>query len=160
MDGRQRYGRQGPRYYSDVLIGELSRRAGVSVQAIRFYERKGLLKKPLRTTGGYRTYSERDLEVVRMIRQGQRFSFTLTEIRRILALFAVPDERSGKPRYARGDRACLAEILWIGEGKLASMNEQIDSLTERRQELAGALDGLRRGRNSRRRKSARKPVAD
>jgi MerR family mercuric resistance operon transcriptional regulator len=78
-----------------MRIGEFSRLAGVSVQAIRFYERRRLLKKPPRTSSGYRIYSEQDLENVKVIRQCQHFRFTLREIRRILSLFAVPDERTG-----------------------------------------------------------------
>ncbi len=48
-----------------MRIGELSARAGVNVQTIRFYEREKLLRKPVRTASGYRTFEEGDLERVR-----------------------------------------------------------------------------------------------
>ena len=127
-----------------MRIGEFSRLAGVSVQAIRFYERRRLLKKPPRTSGGYRIYSEQDLETVKWIRQCQDFGFTLREIRGILALFVVPDERTGRTPYGHGDHSCVLEVVRIGEQKLSDLDEQIESLTKRRKELAAALDRLRR----------------
>jgi DNA-binding transcriptional MerR regulator len=52
-----------------MRIGELAKRAG-SVQAIRFYERRRLVRTPRRTPGGYRIYSDQDLENVTLIRFG------------------------------------------------------------------------------------------
>ncbi len=126
-----------------MLIGEVSRRAGASVQAIRLYERRRLLRKPPRTPAGYRVYSEQDLEVVRLIRQAQQYGFTLRELRKILALFAVPDERTGRTPYGRGEHACVMETLRIGEEKLRDLDEQIASLRKKRRELAAALAKMR-----------------
>ncbi len=126
-----------------MLIGEVSRRAGASVQAIRLYERRRLLRKPPRTPAGYRVYSEQDLEVVRLIRQAQQYGFTLRELRKILALFAVPDERTGRTPYGRGEHACVTETLRIGEEKLRDLDEQIASLRKKRRELAAALAKMR-----------------
>lgn len=125
-----------------MKIGELSRRAGVSVQAIRFYERQRLLKKPPRTPAGYRIYSEQDLDAIRLITHGKRFGFTLNEIRQVLNLFAVPDE-TGRCRYGKGEHACVAEILRIGSAKLDYLERQIASLKLKRAELICALDELR-----------------
>jgi DNA-binding transcriptional MerR regulator len=52
-----------------MRIGELSKRAGVKVGTIRFYERRELLKSPQRTSSGYRLYVPQDVHVVRAIKQ-------------------------------------------------------------------------------------------
>src|SRR5450755_1335189 len=61
----------------NMRIGELSRKVGVNLQTIRFYERKGLLREPQRTSDGYRDCTTADLEQVRFIRECQQLGFTL-----------------------------------------------------------------------------------
>lgn len=125
-----------------MKIGELAKQAGVSVQAVRFYERRRLLPVPRRTAGGYRQYKESDLEIVQTIKRMQRFGFTLREIRRVLQLYAIPADAGPSP-YARGSHECLREVAEIGEKKLGAMNEQIRSLVEIRDELEEALRQVR-----------------
>ena len=125
-----------------MRIGELSKRTGASVQAIRLYERRRLLKKPPRTPAGYRVYSEDYVDMVRLIHQGQHFGFTLNEIRRVLALFAVPDLVTGTTKYQKGDHACVTEILRIAAAKLDDLDKQIESLGCKRRELESALQQL------------------
>jgi DNA-binding transcriptional MerR regulator len=108
-----------------MRIGELSRRTGVSVQAIRLYERRRLLKKPPRTPAGYRVYSEDYVDMVRLIHRGKHFGFTLSEISKVLALFAVPDDATGTTPYQRGEHACVTEILRIGARKLDDLDHQL-----------------------------------
>lgn len=129
-----------------MRIGELSKRTGVSVQAIRLYERRRLLKKPPRTPAGYRVYSEQYVDMVSLIQQGKRFGFSLREISKVLALFAVPDEASGTTRFQPGEQACVVEILRIGGKKLEELNAQIESLRRKHKELTRALNELRRPR--------------
>jgi len=117
----------------------LAKQAGVSVQAIRFYERRRLLRAPRRTAAGYRIYSETDLEIVHAIKQMQHFGFTLKEIRRILQLFWLPSDAGKEAPYGRGSHECLREAIGIGEEKLAAMNAQIRSLVEIRDELEGQI---------------------
>lgn len=69
-----------------MRIGEIAARAGVSVQAVRFYERKGLLVKPRRSENGYRSYEGEALERLRFIQRAQRLGFSLEEIQHLLAL--------------------------------------------------------------------------
>ena len=69
-----------------MKIGELSKRAGVRVGTIRFYERRRLLKAPPRTPSGYRCYVPRDVNVIRGIRQLQELGFTLREIKELIDL--------------------------------------------------------------------------
>jgi MerR family transcriptional regulator, copper efflux regulator len=62
-----------------VKIGELADRAGVNVQTIRYYERRGLLPEPERTDSGYRNYGEADIRRLRFILRAKGLGFTLAE---------------------------------------------------------------------------------
>src|SRR5438552_10931544 len=63
-----------------LSIGEVAQQAGVTVEALRFYERKGLLPRPPRSTGGLRRYRPDVLERVRFVKQAQTLGLTLREI--------------------------------------------------------------------------------
>jgi MerR family mercuric resistance operon transcriptional regulator len=69
-----------------MKIGELARKAGVSVETVRFYEREGLLQPPQRRESGYRDYPLESLGPLRFIRHAKEFGFTLPEIQELLAL--------------------------------------------------------------------------
>jgi DNA-binding transcriptional MerR regulator len=126
-----------------VKIGELARKAGVSAQALRYYERRRLLRKPRRTSSGYRIYSDTDLETVLLIKQLQRFRFTLKEIRRVLQLYLLPLDEGPSPRFTKGSHRCLDEVAEIGDRKLKSLDEEIRALVSVREELASTLGALR-----------------
>ena len=132
-----------PEYDFAMKIGELAKQAGVSVQTVRFYERRRLMRTPRRTAAGYRIYTENDLEIVRAIKRMQHFGFTLKEARRILQLFALPSDTGKDSPYARGSHECLREAASIGEQKLRAMNEQIQALVEIRNELEDVLRQVR-----------------
>src|ERR1044072_5631145 len=68
-----------------LRIGEVARRSGVGIEALRFYERRGLLGRPARTESNYRVYDESVLERLDFIRRAQAVGFTLDEIGEILA---------------------------------------------------------------------------
>lgn len=74
-----------------VQIGKVSQQTGLSVDTIRYYEKERLLREPPRSEGGYRLYSERDIEHLLFIRKAQELGFTLAEIRELLV---VQDERT------------------------------------------------------------------
>lgn len=61
--------------------GEVAAAAGVNVQTLRYYERRGLLDKPDRTPGGHRLYDTETVQVLRVIKAAQRLGFTLTTSR-------------------------------------------------------------------------------
>jgi DNA-binding transcriptional MerR regulator len=122
-----------------MRIGELAKRAGVSVQAIRFYERRRLMRTPRRTPAGYRLYDENDLESVAIIKKMQRFGFKLVEIRRVLQLWVLPSDSGAASPYQEGSLDCLREALKLGERKLQSLNEQIRSAIQIRDELVQEL---------------------
>lgn len=69
-----------------TFIGEVSRRTGLSIHTIRFYEAEGLLPEAERTDSGYRLFSLQAVEQLRFIRKAQALGFSLDEIRELLVL--------------------------------------------------------------------------
>ena len=61
-----------------MRIGETARRAGVNIETLRYYERRGLLPEPPRTPFGHRSYDEETVRFVRAIKEVQGLGFTLT----------------------------------------------------------------------------------
>jgi MerR family transcriptional regulator, copper efflux regulator len=112
---------------SGLTTGRLAARAGVNVQTIRYYERRGLLPEPERRPSGYRAYTESDVARIRFIRRAQELGFTLEEIRELLSL------RTG----ARENPEDVRERV---QGKVASIDERIRDLREIRGALARMAD--------------------
>ncbi len=74
-----------------MTIGKAARTAGVGVETIRFYERKGLIDRPLKPPrAGFRVYPEETIQRIRFIRQAQAIGFSLHEINELLSLRADP----------------------------------------------------------------------
>ena len=69
-----------------MRIGELAKRAGVTPDTIRYYEREGLLDPPARTPAGYRDYGETALDDLRFIKSGKALGLRLTDVREVLAI--------------------------------------------------------------------------
>ena len=69
-----------------LTIGALAKHAGVGVETVRFYERRGLVRRPARPGSAYRAYSEETIGRIRFIRNAQALGFTLQEIKEMLAL--------------------------------------------------------------------------
>src|SRR4249919_3746878 len=63
-----------------MRVGEVARRAGVNVETLRYYERRGLLPSPEREPSGHRRYDEDTVRFLRAIKEAQAVGFTLTEI--------------------------------------------------------------------------------
>jgi DNA-binding transcriptional MerR regulator len=110
-----------------MRIGEIAAQAGVNVQTIRFYERRGLLKKPRRLSSGYRDYPAEVVKLVRFIKRTQKQGFTLQEIERLLRRLA-----------ARSLTA--AEVRAGFEAKIRRFDEQIRDLQTMRDELITSLE--------------------
>ncbi|MDP3330996.1 MAG: Hg(II)-responsive transcriptional regulator [Methylococcaceae bacterium] len=70
----------------NFTIGALAKMAGVNVETIRFYQRRGLLVEPVKPFNGIRHYTEHDVQRVRFIKQGQKLGFALDEILELLSL--------------------------------------------------------------------------
>src|SRR5271169_1339199 len=69
-----------------MRIGQMSRQTGVSIDAIRFYERNRLLAAPTRSEGGFRLYSSDDVAALQFIRSLKTLGFSLSEIRDFVSL--------------------------------------------------------------------------
>ncbi|ESS73789.1 mercuric resistance operon regulatory protein MerR [Methyloglobulus morosus KoM1] len=70
----------------NFTIGALAKNAGVNVETIRFYQRRGLLMEPVKPFNGVRHYTERDVQRVQSIKQGQKLGFSLDEVSELLSL--------------------------------------------------------------------------
>jgi len=87
-----------------LRIGEVAGRAGVNVQTLRFYERRGLLPEPPRRASGYREYAPESVRRVRFIKRAQELGFTLAEVEELLRLREdprIPAGRCVRPRKRR-----------------------------------------------------------
>jgi len=69
-----------------LRTGEVAAKAGVNVETLRYYERRGLLKEPRRRPSGYREYPVEAVDVVRFIKRAQELGFTLKECEELLLL--------------------------------------------------------------------------
>ncbi len=67
-----------------LTVGLVAQAVGITVEAIRFYQRKGLMPLPERAYGSIRRYTDADLDRVRFIKTSQRLGFSLAEVGRLL----------------------------------------------------------------------------
>ena len=79
-----------------MRIGAAAEQAGVNVQTLRYYERRGLLPRPPRRTSGYREFPDEAVRVVRFVKRAQDLGFTLDEIEELLRLRS--DKRRDRAR--------------------------------------------------------------
>lgn len=70
----------------DYTISQLAREVNVNVETIRYYERLGLVRKPLRSANGYRHYMDSDVAQLHFIHNSQALGFTLKEIKQLLKI--------------------------------------------------------------------------
>ena len=89
-----------------LKIGELSARSGLTVDALRYYERVGLVPRARRTTGGFRVYPAAVTERLRFIKQAQANGLTLAEIRELLGF----RDRGGRERCRQVQRLLARKI--------------------------------------------------
>lgn len=119
-----------------MLIAQTARQAGVHVQTLRYYERRGLLSKPARRPSGYREYSPDAVGVVRFIKRAQELGFSLDEVEALVKLRGV--RRSERNR-----------VRAIAERKIAGINLKIAQLASMRTALQGLVDSCARGATAR-----------
>jgi DNA-binding transcriptional MerR regulator len=81
---------RGGKAVPSLTTGELANWAGVNVETLRFYERKGLLPRPPRRASGYREYPLECVRLIRFIKRAQELGFSLREIRELLDLRVQP----------------------------------------------------------------------
>ncbi|GAC1537661.1 MAG: Hg(II)-responsive transcriptional regulator MerR [Myxococcales bacterium] len=73
----------------ELQISEVAREAGVNVQTLRYYERRGILAEPGRTASGYRKYPSEAVRLIRFIKRAQDLGFTLSEVEDLLTVRAT-----------------------------------------------------------------------
>jgi Cu(I)-responsive transcriptional regulator len=103
-------------------IGEAAEAAGVSAKMIRHYEQIGLIATAARTDSGYRQYSERDVSVLRFIRQSRRLGFSMQQIADLLGLW------SNRRRASRKVKEVAQQHLAELELKMREMAEMKTAL--------------------------------
>jgi len=124
-----------------MRTGELARRAGVNLQIIRFYERRGLLRKPARSASGHCDYTTNDLESLLFIQWCKKSGFTLKEAQQLGALH-VALSRLPAPK-AMKKSPDLDAILRIAGEKIADIEERKKSLGAMKRQLKKAIELLR-----------------
>jgi MerR family transcriptional regulator, copper efflux regulator len=109
-----------------LKIGEVSRLSGIGIEALRFYEKSGLLDRPGRTYSGYRLYDESVLTRLDFIKKAQILGFTLDEIKQLIA------------HKQAGENPC-AEVRAVVKKRLVELDEKIRQMNAYRAELSAAL---------------------
>lgn len=108
-----------------VQIGKVAQETGLTVDAIRFYEKERLLREPPRSEGGFRLYSTKDIQHLLFIRKAQELGFSLAEIRELLL---IQDERV---------HACT-HVRDLIHQRLSSVREKIQALQRLERKLEEA----------------------
>ena len=111
---------------STLAIGALSRRTGVNIETIRYYERIGILPAPPRTEGGRRAYGLEEVRQLAFVRRARQLGFSIDDIRALLAL-AGP-----------GDVSC-AEVRRIAMAHLEDVRAKLADLAKLEHILAGTV---------------------
>ena len=111
-------------------IGRLAETAGVNVETVRYYERRGLLEQPPRPGQGYRQYSDADVWRLQFIRRGKDLGFTLAEIAELLG-----------PEGERSSEAIRA----AAKAKIDLVDQRVRELGETRARLEQLADVCERG---------------
>jgi MerR family copper efflux transcriptional regulator len=108
-----------------LTIGQLAKQGGVNLETIRYYERRGILPHPPRTSAGYRAFSNASVRRLRFIKRAQVLGFSLREIAELLMLRARPG------------RSC-ATVQAKAKAKIADIDTKLQHLSAMR----GALTRL------------------
>lgn len=115
-----------------MRIGQTALRAGVNIQTIRFYERRGLLAEPRRLASGYRDYAPEDVRRILGVKRAQKLGFTLAEIQELMRL-----EEPGQH---------IEHVHAVAHGKIRDIDEKIRALKAMRKSLEGLLRQAGKGK--------------
>ena len=105
-----------------MKIGEVAREAGVGIDAVRFYERQGLLPEPPRRPSGYREYAPDAVLDLRFIKRAKELGFSLREISELLSIGREPT-------------ATATDVKKLAEEKLTDLEDKIRSLQRMKRAL-------------------------
>lgn len=107
-----------------LTIGQVAESAGVNVETIRYYQRRGLLSEPVKPQGGHRRYAPETVKHIRFIKRAQALGFTLEEVASLLTL----------------EEACAcAETRALAAHKVELIEEKLTDLSAMRDALAGLV---------------------
>ena len=109
-----------------LRTGEVAEQAGVNIQTLRYYERRGLLTEPVRTIGGHRLYPPDTVALLNVIKAAQRLGFTLDEVAELLD--------TGRRRHP------TADLRQRAIDKNTEIDAKIADLTAIRTTLAEVVD--------------------
>jgi DNA-binding transcriptional MerR regulator len=109
-----------------LKIGEVSKRSGIGIEALRFYEKSGLIDPPARTGSGYRLYDADVLDRLEFVKRAQVLGFSLNEIAQIIA-----EKRSGV--------SPCAKVRQVVRRRLEELDQRMNQMRRYRNELAAAL---------------------
>jgi len=112
---------------SSLTIGKVAKAAGVGVETVRFYERRGLIPAPPRSDSGYRLYPDDTVPRLHFISRAKGLGFTLAEIGELLSLSAAPESGCREVR----DRA---------HEKIADIEVRVDQLLAMKKALEGLVE--------------------
>lgn len=119
-----------------MRTGQVASEAGVNVQTLRYYERRGLLPEPPRQDSGYRAYGANSVAVLRFIKRAQEVGFTLTEIEMLLHL-------------AQGGPANCEAVKELAHQKVVDLDRRMESLHAMRASLERLVETCDRPKRSR-----------
>ncbi|CAM3737246.1 Cu(I)-responsive transcriptional regulator [Rahnella bruchi] len=108
-------------------ISDVAKKTGLTSKAIRFYEEKGLVTAPARSENGYRSYAQKHIEELTLLRQARQVGFTLEECQELVALFHNPDRHSADVKARTLEKAAEIE-RHIAE--LKAMRERLLTLAD------------------------------
>ena len=111
---------------ANLFSADLALAVGINKETLRFYERKGLLRKPERTEAGYRLFDSSDVERLTFIRNAKSLGFSLSEIKQLLSI-------------ADGNITCRDEVKKITKSKLKFIDAQIENLNNWKRTLSKLL---------------------
>lgn len=111
-------------------IGKLAEEAGVHVETIRYYERRGILAQPQKPENGWRTYGDDSLSTLRFVKRAQWMGFSLDEIEELLTL-----------RRDAGQGQTTAQAQGQIKAKLDEIQTKLDDLTSVRNKLQSLSSG-------------------
>jgi len=106
-----------------MKTGQVAKEAGVNVETLRFYERRGILKEPKRRASGYREYPPETVQIVRFVKRAQELGFTLDEVEELLVL---RDDSA---------RSC-DEVRQVATVKIGEIESKIRELTSMKEALS------------------------
>ena len=106
-----------------LKIGQLAKLADVTPDTIRYYEKQGMMDHGKRTEGGYRLYSEQDLQRLRFIRYAKQLGFTLETIAELLSIRVDPEHHTCKE-----SKAIVDSRLHDVESKITELKRMRESL--------------------------------